>query len=129
MSNIYFSFAIADSMFDDDSLYDHVQYCDIERQRLTSEQVKEILATNTDYISALNPQHKPTVQALAQRFGLVVKVPCLAPIISLKLYDQVIVASVRGLPRLEENRHEYTGEEIDKASFKFSSWVVLPNRE
>jgi hypothetical protein len=51
-------------------------------------------------------------------------VPERAPLVALKLGDEVIVMSVRGLTRLEENRHEYTEEEIAKATSTFGLWTI-----
>lgn len=59
-----------------------------------------------------------------KRYDIKCEIPEKAPLVSLKSGDQFLVMSPRGLPRLE-NRHEYTPEEIDKASFAFGLWTIL----
>ncbi len=110
----YFGFAVADSMFP--------ATCSVRRERLTVEQVRELLA---GAVMALNPSHKPTIDAAITRFALPITIPASAPNVSLKPGDSLIVMSVRGLPRLE-GRHEYTVEEIEKATFVFGEWRVQP---
>lgn len=114
MSKTYFGFAVADSMFPAN--------CQTSRRPLTVEEVKQLLEGG--YVSCCNPQHKTTLVAAKSRFGLDIMVPEKAPMVSLVVGDQVIVMSVRGLPRLEENRHEYTDVEIEKATFAFGLWTV-----
>jgi hypothetical protein len=108
----FFGFAIADSMFP--------VTCTISRKPLTIEEVKEKLAGAQ---MCLNPSHKPTIDAAVERFGLPITIPEKAPLVNLTSGDSVIVLSVRGLPRLE-GRHEYTEEEIAKATFTFGEWTV-----
>ncbi len=115
MSTTYFGFAIADSMFAPEAR--------VERQSLTPEQVAEVLAAG--YSSCCNPQHRATLDAAKVRFGLDITVPEKAPQVALHPGDRVVVMSVRGLPRLEENRHEYTEEEVARATFVFGVWTVL----
>ena len=114
MSVRYFGFAVADGMFP--------VICTATRHPLTAEEVANLLAEG--YTSCCNPQHQATLVAAKARYGLDVEVPAKAPIVSLVVGDQVVVMSVRGLPRLEENRHEYTEDEIAKASFVFGLWTV-----
>lgn len=110
----YFGFAVADSMFP--------TACTAARRPLSVEEVKNLLSEG--YASCCNPQHMATLVAAKERHGLDVTVPGRAPIVTLNPGDEVIVMSVRGLPRLEENRHEYTDEEIAKATFAFGIWTV-----
>lgn len=112
----YFSFAIADSMFDN-----HITSIQ-RRDVLTLEQAKVIIKKGVT--PCHNPSHTPTIEAMRKKFGIEVSTPEKPPIVQLKVNDKVIVMSVRGLPRLE-NRHEYTHEEIDKADFKFTLWTVI----
>ena len=114
MSIIYFGFAIADGMFPATAT--------VSRRPLTPEATAELMQEG--YTSCCNPQHRATNAAAKARYGLDITVPEKAPMVSLKLGDRVIVMSVRGLPRLEENRHEYTEEEIAKATFLFGLWTV-----
>ena len=39
--------------------------------------------------------------------------------------DAVLVMGVRGLPRLEGDRHHYTEDEVAKATFKFTVYSVV----
>ena len=111
----YFGFAIADGMFPVEAT--------VTRRPVAACDVAAVLAAG--YTSCCNPQHRSTLAAAKARFGLDITVPEKAPLVSLKPGDSVMVMSVRGLPRLEENRHEYTTTEIEKASFVFGLWTVV----
>ena len=110
----HFGFAIADSMFSPSAT--------VSRRPLEIDEVKALLAEG--YVSCCNPQHLATVEAAEARFGLSITAPEKAALVFLSKGDRVIVMSVRGLPRLEENRHEYTEEEIARANFTFGLWTV-----
>jgi hypothetical protein len=110
----YFGFAIADGMFPATS--------NASRRPISVEEVKAKMSAG--YTSCCNPQHRATNTAAKKRYGLDITVPEKASMVSLKAGDEVIVMSVRGLPRLEENRHEYTEQEIEKATFAFGHWTV-----
>lgn len=110
----YFGFAIADGMFPAQS--------SSSRRPILVEEVQQKMTAG--YTSCCNPQHKATNAAAKARYGLDITVPEKAPMVALKPGDEVIVMSVRGLPRLEENRHEYHDEEIAKATFAFGLWTV-----
>jgi len=112
---LYFAFAIADSMFP--------ALCTVVRTPLNDIATGNILRLSKDVVYALNPSHKPTIDAAIERFGLPIQIPEKAPIVTLKKGDKIIVMSVRGLPRME-GRHEYTTEEIANATFAFAIWVV-----
>ena len=109
----FFGFAIADSMFQPS--------CTVSRKPLSLEEVREILE-NENVEFCLNPSHAPTVEA-AKKMGLCIRIPESAPRVALKPGDSVLVMSIRGLPRLE-GRHEYTEEEVAKATFSFGVWTV-----
>ena len=109
----YFGFALGDSMFSGD-----VKIC---RQSLTIEQVKTEIAQGIT--SCCNPSHGPTIRAMRSRFGIDVMIPSLPPQVALHPGDSVIVMGARGLPRMMD-RHEYTEEEVAKASFTFSKYTV-----
>lgn len=109
----YFSFAIADSMFPAE--------CTVTRTPLTVDEVSKALPT---CVPALNPSHAATIEAARMRYGLDVTIPPTAPQVALVSGDAVIVMSVRGLPRLDATRHEYTDEEIARATFAFARWEV-----
>lgn len=110
----YFGFAIADGMFPANS--------SSTRRPISVGEAKERMKAG--YTSCCNPQHKATNAAAKARYDLDITVPEKAPMVSLNTGDEVIVMSVRGLPRLEENRHEYHDEEIAKATFSFGLWTV-----
>ena len=113
---LFFSFAVADSMFPAN--------CKISRKPLTAEEAKEVIATATDLGVACNPSHQATITAMEKRFGINVGIPAVAPIVTLQSGDELIVMSARGLPRLDATRHEYTPEEIAAATFVFGHWTV-----
>ena len=116
MAKVYFGFAVSDSMFNGDVT--------VTRGVLDVDAVKYILSKN-DVIPCLNPSHVPTIIAMRERFGINVEVPEKAPQVSLELGDRLIVMGVRGLPRLDATRHEYTQAEIESAAFIFSVWEVV----
>jgi len=111
---IFFGFALADSMFAGDVM--------ISRKTLTAEAVKT-LADNGELVPCLNPSHGATIAAMRSRFGIDVSIPETPPQVTLAPSDSLIVMGVRGLPRLTD-RHEYSQEEIDNASFTFSLYKV-----
>ena len=115
MATVYFGFAVSDSMFNGD--------VEISRGVLDIEAVKFLVRQGV--VPCLNPTHVPTIRAMRERFGIDVEIPERAPQVSLRVGDRLIVMGVRGLPRLGADRHEYTQEEIDGATFTFSVWEVL----
>lgn len=123
MSKLFFGFALADSMFTED--------CEIVRQSLgdNAEYVNYLLSNPTDLFCnevaiCLNPSHKATINAMNNRFGIHVEIPETAPKVELVSGDKLIVMGVRGLPRLDATRHEYTQEEVDSANFTFTLYRV-----
>lgn len=110
----YFGFAIADSMFPGN--------CQVNRQSLSVEEARAMIAWGVT--SCCNPSHKATIEAAEKRYGITVEIPEKAPQVALESGDSVIVMSVRGLPRLDDKRHEYTEEEIASATFNFGIWTV-----
>lgn len=109
---VYFGFAIADSMFP--------VRCTATRTPMTVDEVRAVSAI----IPALNPSHTATIAAMRERYGLDIEIPATAPRVTLKSGDSVIVMSVRGLPRLDATKHEYTNDEIQRATFEFARWDV-----
>ncbi|MEK7144538.1 MAG: hypothetical protein AAB794_01610 [Patescibacteria group bacterium] len=110
----YFGFALGDSMFSGDVV--------IRRQELTPEKVK--LAVARGAIPCCNPSHSATIHAMTNRFGIEVEIPSEPPRVSLEPGDSVIVMGVRGLPRMTD-RHEYTAEEVARATFQFAAYTVM----
>ena len=94
----------------------------LTKTSVTAEETKTLLEGN-QVVSAVNAGHLPTLEAARSRYGLVFEVPEKAPNVSLVAGDNLLIMSVRGLPRLQD-RHEYTTEEIQSASFVFSLWSV-----
>ena len=116
MGRTYFGFALADSMFD------AAGNCLIIRQVLTEDEAKREIAAGI--VSCLNPSHLATIEAMGARYGISVEIPEKAPIVSLDHGNSVLVMGVRGLPRLEGDRHHYTEDEVAKATFKFTLYSV-----
>lgn len=123
MSKLYFGFALADSMFAED--------CNIKRKSLGNDAgyVQYLLdnpasADCAETAICLNPSHKATIVAMNTRYGIHVAIPETAPKVELRSGDKLIVMGVRGLPRLDATRHEYTQEEIDSATFTFTLYSV-----
>lgn len=112
---VYCGFAVADAMFSG-------FYCLIERRELPLEAVKAVVADGVT--PCINPAHAATIGAIQQRFGISVPIPETPPHVTLQQGDQLIVMSVRGLPRLTD-RHEYTAEEIGRAQFAFHGYRLL----
>jgi len=112
----FFSFAIADSMFPARST--------VTREPLT---VDEVRSEISNCVPALNSSHAATINAMRARYALEIEIPDPtkpAPRVALVSGDSVIVMSVRGLPRLDATRHEYTEAEIASATFEFARWSV-----
>lgn len=114
MSKTYFGFAIADGMFQGS--------CMIKRDELSIEEAQAKIQAGVN--SCLNLSHKATIDAMQQRYQINVEIPETPPRVTLNPGDAVLVMGVRGLPRLTD-RHEYTSEEIEGATFKFSLYTVM----
>ena len=114
MGKTYFGLAMADSMFPSESV--------LTRKGLTLEELKDLLAGDVEV--CLNPSHQTTISAMESKFGIEVAIPATAPVVKLQSGDSLVLFSVRGLPRLDASRHEYTEEEIAQASFSFGIWTV-----
>ena len=110
---VYFGFALADSMFSGD--------CKIERSILSVEESKDLIETA---IPCINPSHTATIDAMRGRYGIDVKIPESPPQVCLAEGDSLVVMAVRGLPRLTD-RHEYTDDEVAKATFQFTRYNVV----
>jgi hypothetical protein len=113
MPKTFFGFALADSMFSGS--------CTIKRRELNSVEVEILIEAGVE--SCLNLSHAATIAAMRERFGIDVSIPAAPPRVELRSGDSMIVMGVRGLPRLTD-RHEYTADEIAKATFSFSIYTV-----
>ena len=111
---VFFGFALADGMFSGD--------CKISRKKLSADDVRA-RAEAGGLTSCLNPSHAATIAAMRGRYGIDVPIPASPPRVSLAAGDSVVVMGVRGLPRLTD-RHEYTEEEVAKATFEFHEYTV-----
>ena len=109
----YFGFALADSMFSGN--------CTITRRELPVEEVKSLVQQGV--VSCMNPSHKATIDVMTSRYGIEVPIPETPPRVAIGSGDSVVVMGVRGLPRLTD-RHEYTADEVAKATFTFSAYTV-----
>ncbi|MEK7174424.1 MAG: hypothetical protein AAB759_02070 [Patescibacteria group bacterium] len=109
----FFGFALADSMF--------AKAAGIRRRSLTVEEAKAVVQQGVE--SCCNASHAATIAAMRERFGIDVPIPEAPPRVELKLGDRLVVMGVRGLPRLTD-RHEYSAEEIEGATFAFSIYEV-----
>lgn len=114
MANLFFGFALADSMFSGDVT--------ITRRALSPAEAADLLQSG--FISGCNPSHAATVSAAKSRFGIDAACPEKPVRVALSKGDSVVVMGVRGLPRLTD-RHEYTEDEIASATFVFSLYTVL----
>ena len=114
MGKVYFGLAMADSMFPAN--------CSISRKSLTLDELKDRLVNGVEV--CLNPSHQATISAMESKFGIEVAIPATAPIVKLQSGDSLVLFSVRGLPRLDATRHEYTETEIASATFEFGMWTV-----
>lgn len=108
MHRVYFGFAFSASMLPAGTVI-------MVKYDLTVEQVREALPSCE---LCVNPSHKATLNAARIRFGLEIEIPERPVNVALKQGDSIIVMQVTGLPRLTD-RHEYTEEEIGRASFSF----------
>jgi hypothetical protein len=120
MGKLYFGFGMADNMFP--------VACSAIRKELTPAEAKELLSKTEaegNLCVCLNPSHAATIAVMQQRYLINVPIPVKAPIAKLNHFDGLLVMSVSGLPRLE-GRHEYTQEEVAKATFKFALWTITP---
>jgi hypothetical protein len=114
MARIFFGFAVADGMFAGD--------CTIIRRALSVEEAIKMIGG--EFVEpCLNPSHTATIAVMRARFGIDVPIPATPPRVELAIGDSVVVMSVRGLSRLTD-RHEYTEEEVAKATFAFSVYTV-----
>jgi len=115
----YIGFAIADSMLP--------RQCVVRKMPIAPSALRLMLADappDQPWVVIANPSHAATFDALRRRFGIDLPVPDRAPVVSLAPGDELIVCSVRGLPRLAD-RHEYTPEEIEGAEFACSYYRVV----
>ena len=110
----YFGFALADSMFSGSDVL-------INRKRLTADEAVAVIKEGV--VPCLNPSHLATIDVMRKRFGIDTPIPEKPPQVVLGGGDRLLVMGVRGLPRLTD-RHEYSEDEVAKATFEFSLYTV-----
>ena len=122
MAKLYFGFGISDAMFVND--------ISLTRKAIDDPGMVNHLLNNPNHVwceemvPCLNPSHKATIDAMVAKFGIEgVVIPEIAPRVTLEPGDKLIVMSPRGLPRLQD-RHEYTDDEVAKATFSFAIYSV-----
>lgn len=115
MSTNYVSLALSDTMFPEGQF---------KKDILLLQEAQERLEINRhNIVSAANPSHKATFNALSRRFGIDLPVPDKAPEIALQSGDRILVFQAK-LPRLAEGQ-VHSQETVDSAEFKFSLWTIL----
>lgn len=115
----YVSFALADSMFNG-------KYSTIERQQINEDLAKNLINSAKNdgtFTPCFNPSHVATLEAIEARFSIHLGHLDKPPVVQLNEGDILLVIGVRGLPRLTD-RHEYTSDEIAKATFNFTVYNV-----
>lgn len=122
MMTVYVGLAISDSMFPEE--------CSVSRRPCPPPLAMKLLQEPTQdapepVVNCCNVSHTATLLALKERFGidLLSSIPSVPPKVMLQSGDVLLVLSVRGLPRMVD-RHEYTKEEIQQATFQFGLWEV-----
>jgi len=112
------SFAMSDTMFPES--------CTIDREPISSDVAIRMIRDYSELsrlLSALNPSHARTIEAIRVRFGIELPIPEQAPKIKLEDGDKLLVIAIQGLPRLGEGE-VYSNEQIGSANFKFGLWTV-----
>jgi hypothetical protein len=115
----YLGLAISDSMFP--------AKCKVMRTPVTEEYIRELIREG-ELISVINPSHKATILALELRLGIKIPIPDKPPVVQLQPGDSFIVMSIRGLPRREGGKAEYTAEEVSRSEFEFGVWSFIDLR-
>lgn len=113
MDKTYVGLAMSSTMFSGDVL--------ISRRVLTADQAKGIISG--EIVSCFNPSHSATIEALQEKFGIVVPIPEVAPKVTLEPGDSLIVLSARFARRLNEGER-FSPEEVNSASFEFVEYTV-----
>jgi len=88
---------------------------------LSIDEVRKVIEAGA--ISCANPAHRATLNALRAKYGIEISIPDRPPRVALERGDSIVVLQVGGLPRLVD-RHEYTPEEIESATFSFMEIMV-----
>lgn len=116
---LYFAFTTSDSMWPAN--------CRLQRLALTEEGARRLITT-FKVESACNPRHTGSIKAMRRKFGDRIPIPERPPQVRLTFGDEIVIMSLRGLPRLEEPR-EYTDAEMERATFEYALYRVLHDEE
>ncbi|HAI62674.1 TPA: hypothetical protein DCL89_00395 [candidate division WWE3 bacterium] len=113
MATTFVGLALADGMFSETAT--------ATRRPLTVEEAKNLVEGGVE--SCCNPSHRTTLDALQQKFGIVVPIPEKAPFVKLTSGDCLIVLSARFPRRLNEGE-TWNADDVAKAEFKFGLWEI-----
>ncbi len=108
----YLSLAISDTMFPANATLSK-----------TALQPKDVSVYLTDIVSALNPGHATTIDAIKRRYGFDLPIPTIAPKVALVHGDALLVIQAQFKRRLAEGER-YSDEEVAAAPIAFSLYTV-----
>ena len=106
-------------------MFDGKEDCLILRRNITFLQFRDYLRKGA--ISCLNPSHKNTIREIERRYEILLPTPDSPVRIKLRKGDTMIIITSRGLPRKTGNIIEFTEEELEQATFNFSTYTLLKN--
>lgn len=112
MTTTYLSLAISDTMFPANAT--------LAKQALQPGDVPSHLI---NVVSALNPGHATTIDAIKRRYGFELPVPPIAPKVALVHGDNLLVIQAQFKRRLAEGER-YSDEEVAAAPIGFSLYTV-----
>lgn len=92
----------------------------IEMNSASPEMVRDLLASGV--VSALNPSHTSTIDAIKRRYDLDLPIPEKAPKVLLASGDSVLIIQAQ-LPRLNEGE-VHSNEAVQNAPISFRLWTV-----
>lgn len=110
----FISLAVSDTMFPDE--------CGMTKKSVSAGFVRGFIRASEDVVSALNPSHASTIDAIRRKFDISLPIPERAPKVSLQSGDQLVVIQAQ-LPRLAEGQ-VHSAETVENAAIKFSLWRV-----
>lgn len=117
----FISLAISDTMFPDNA--------EVSKKQMAASEIQERLnkhhnatCEEDEIVSALNPSHSTTIDAIYKKFNLALPIPMKAPKVVLQTGDELIVIQAQ-LPRLAEGE-VHSAEMVENAKIKFSLWTV-----
>lgn len=108
----FISLAVSATMFPENGT--------IEMRSASPEIVRDLLASGV--VSALNPSHTSTIDAIKRRYDLNLPLPEKAPKVLLSSGDRVLIIQAQ-LPRLNEG-DVHSDEIVQNAPISFRLWTV-----